>query len=591
MLLDAVDHRLRHALHAEWDRRLGEPIEGIPRGVTVVLAGHRAAGKSTVLPQVASQLQRQGIDLDVELERRYQRPLKPWVEVDVASFREAEAAVFASLPAGGVVAVGGGFLAHHASRLRGAVVVEVPVSFETYAERLQHDETRGRLYPSLSRDQELRRVFHERSALHAAAQPLSWVDFALKLRRPLRPGRVVTVPPGEDVIRFAERARSAGADWVEVRSDLHDVNVSLEPVAQVLPVLVSRRTEHVSPGWISAASMVDEPHDGNLTPSHLASFHSEAPLSTSAALAAWGHVGEGTRIKHVEPLTHPSEFRTLLATQEALMARFGQERVTVLATGPWALPFRAVLAQRNALDYLALDSHWAAAPGQRLLADARREARYAQRDGFTQRLGIVGGDVSRSRSPRIHPQPFDRINLPPDAPLGELLAALAPHYRGFAVTNPFKKPVALVASASRAAVNTLIRGTAWQSDNTDVAGAHAVLDVLAPQGVCTVLGDGGVTEALRQAAGSRKLPLNVIRTAMVSDEPVTGAVVWTWPPHLPVPDVLRFHQARVAVISYGPAGRSIAERIRQRGGQPLRLGPRWFIAQARLQRQLWEGAF
>jgi hypothetical protein len=46
----------------------------------------------------------------------------------------------------------------------------------------------------------------------------------------------------------------------------------------------------------------------------------------------------------------------------------------------------------------------------------------------------------------------------------------------------------------------------------------------------------------------------------------------------------------VAVIAYGAPGLAIARKIRELGGTPVRLGPRWFIAQARRQRQLWESA-
>ena len=48
--------------------------------------------------------------------------------------------------------------------------------------------------------------------------------------------------------------------------------------------------------------------------------------------------------------------------------------------------------------------------------------------------------------------------------------------------------------------------------------------------------------------------------------------------------------ARVAVIAYGAPGRTIAAQVRARGGQPVMLGARWFIAQARRQKALWESA-
>ncbi len=109
-------------------------------------------------------------------------------------------------------------------------------------------------------------------------------------------------------------------------------------------------------------------------------------------------------------------------------------------------------------------------------------------------------------------------------------------------------------------------------------------------GKVTVLGDGGVTPALRVAAKTLGLELEVIPAAGVTSTPVRGAVVWTWPALVPVPAALRFEDAKVAVIAYGVPARAIAKEISSRGGVPVRFGPRWFIAQARQQRTLWEAA-
>lgn len=84
--------------------------------------------------------------------------------------------------------------------------------------------------------------------------------------------------------------------------------------------------------------------------------------------------------------------------------------------------------------------------------------------------------------------------------------------------------------------------------------------------------------------------LNVITRAKVGAEPLTGAVVWTWPASVEAPEALRFHDARVAVVAYGAPARKIAAVIRARGGTPVMLGARWFIAQARRQKTLWESA-
>lgn len=588
-LFDELDHRLSANLRASYERRLGEPIDGLPRGTTVVLAGHRAAGKSRLLPHVAALLNRPAIDLDDVLAR--QRPLPDWVAHDVLSFRAAERAAFRQVPRGCVVSVGGGFLASHAPALAGCVVVLVPITYDTYVERLRQDATRPRLRPELSIQAELREVFAEREELHRAARPVAFVDFALRLQRGVRARRVVTAPPGADVVGFAWHARHLGADLLELRTDVTPSTLELRAVIRALPVLAAERGAPVPGAWAQAAEMIDsELGSQRFEPglSQLVSFHSPQALTTEAALAAWAAVPDGSRIKHVEPLVSLSRASILLATQTALIDRFGPERVTVLATGPLALPVRACLAQRNALDYLSLDPAWSAAPGQRLLADAVREAKYAV-PGHG-RLAILGSAIAHSRSPRLHVQPFDRIELPEDTDVGELLQTLHSTHRGFAITNPFKKRVAEAVGASDAAVNTLVRTpTGWAASNTDVAGAHAVLKTLQCNTI-HVLGDGGAATALRTAAQQLGVTLLVQTHDSAFETPLTGAAVWTWPAMVEPPPALRMASCQVAVIAYGPPGRQIAQRIRLAGGMPRMLGPRWFIAQARRQRALWENA-
>ncbi len=583
-LFEQVDPRLQNALSAEFARRRGERLEGIARGVTVVLAGHRAAGKTTLLPQVAKALGREGLDLDTELARRSGRSLRDWLREDERGFREAERALFSELPRGLVVSVGGGFLSLHTSALKSCVVVDVPVTFATYSERLLADATRPRLRPELSVEEELREVYAERTERHAAARPMSLVEFALRLERGSRARRVVTLPPGAALEPFAWAARHAGAELLEVRSDLHPQELDLLPASRALPILVAQRTPRPLPAaWLKVAELVDrEMNAEHRGEGRVFSHHSPAPLTTLEALERWSTFSGGTHLKHVEPLGSPSRFPEVLETQRALQERYGAERVTVLVTGPTALPFRAVLAERNALDYLAFDGAWAAAPGQRLLADAVREAKSPRRA----RLGILGSNVGHSRSPRLHTQPFDRIDWPAETPLDELLDALRPHYRGFAVTNPFKKPAAAYTGSKLSAVNTLIReGASWRSENTDVDGARAVLEKLGTKSL-TVLGDGGVTVALRETGAE----LKVLTRVMINATPISGTVVWTWPANVETPAALRFENARVAVVAYGAPGRKIAAEIRARGGTPVMLGARWFIAQARRQKQLWESA-
>ncbi|HET9450673.1 MAG TPA: shikimate dehydrogenase [Aggregicoccus sp.] len=407
------------------------------------------------------------------------------------------------------------------------------------------------------------------------------------------PLRVVTLPPAlraEAALPFARQAFRRGAQLLELRTDLHAPgDVDPRALAQVLPLLVSERERPVPPAWLAAARLVDLPVEGVLQsggPQLLASHHAERPLSTAEALALWARpLPAGTHVKHVEPLGSPERLPQLLETQAALLARFGQGRVTVLAMGALALPARAVLATRNALDYLAVGEGFRAAAGQRLLEDAVREQRAEQ----ALRRGILGTGIAHSRSPRIHRQPFDRIDLPEDAPVEALVDALLPHYAGFAVTSPFKKRLARHVGSALDAVNTLVRrGSGWEAFNTDFEGARAVLRRLAERELF-VLGDGGASAALRAVAGEEGVGLRVLRRAEV-EVPLRGCGVWTWPERVELPPGLRFEGARVAVIAYGAPGRRIAEQIRRHGGTPVPLGAAWFIAQARRQRSLWETA-
>ena len=92
---------------------------------------------------------------------------------------------------------------------------------------------------------------------------------------------------------------------------------------------------------------------------------------------------------------------------------------------------------------------------------------------------------------------------------------------------------------------------------------------------------------------SRSLLLPIdqpITRAQITSTSLRGPIVWTWPSLVAVPEALRFEGAQVAVVAYGPPAQHIAREIVARGGTPKRLGPRWFIAQARRQRSLWESS-
>ncbi|HEX8704320.1 MAG TPA: shikimate dehydrogenase [Myxococcaceae bacterium] len=419
--------------------------------------------------------------------------------------------------------------------------------------------------------------------------------------------RVVTLPPvvkGAEAVRFAEEVRRRGANILEVRTDLHaPEDVDGLALSNVLPLLISERGKPLPSAWLAVANYVDRDvtvsTEAPVGPGRLlvASHHAERPLSTEEALRLWeATLPANAFVKHIEPLGSPARLPQLLETQARLIARFGQRRVTVLAMGAVALPARAVLAGRNALDYVAAGGGWSAAPGQRLLDDVVRGGRNPHprplpegEGALALRKGILGTSIVHSRSPRIHRQPFDRIDIPEDGPVEELVDSLLPHYAGFAVTSPFKLRLAKHTRSPLEAINTLVRrGDHWESFNTDVEGARTVLKRLGAR-EAFVLGDGGSTAALRAVSREVDCPLRVLKRSEIQ-QPLSGAGVWTWPDRIPPPEGLRFEGARVAVIAYGTPGRRVAQEISRRGGTPVMLGAAWFIAQARRQRELWESA-
>ncbi|HEX8818395.1 MAG TPA: shikimate kinase [Archangium sp.] len=174
-ILEAVDPRLAPSLREELARPGLRPRPTPEQ--TVVIAGHRSAGKTRLLPMVSGLLGRSGMDLDHELERRHGRPLREWVTKEPESFRQAERALFLELPRGSLVAVGGGFIAYHAETLHPCYTLLVPISFETYRERLLADTTRPRLRPGMSLEEEISSIYEQRSLLHSRVHTVSLVEF------------------------------------------------------------------------------------------------------------------------------------------------------------------------------------------------------------------------------------------------------------------------------------------------------------------------------------------------------------------------------------------------------------------------------
>lgn len=184
-ILGSVDPRLSTSIREEFARM--QPGTPPAASSTIVIGGHRAAGKTRLLPLVSALTGRPGVDLDVELEKQSGRALRDWVVEDTDGFRQAERDLFLSLPAGGLVAVGGGFLSHHPRALRECYTLLVPICFETYRERLLKDTRRPRLRPGVSLEKELSAVYEQRELLHARVPTVSIAAFLRAFADPENP--------------------------------------------------------------------------------------------------------------------------------------------------------------------------------------------------------------------------------------------------------------------------------------------------------------------------------------------------------------------------------------------------------------------
>lgn len=187
MLMEKILARLDERLPLAALRELAEaeharlPPLRVTKTGQVALVGHRAAGKSRILGFLSAWCGRKAVDLDRHIETVHGRNLRDWFNEDPASFRKAERETFLALPPGQVVSCGGGFLSLHADLLGPPhVAVQIPVSFETYVERLSRDRNRPRLRPELPLEDELRQVWDEREALHATSPAVGLVSFLLR---------------------------------------------------------------------------------------------------------------------------------------------------------------------------------------------------------------------------------------------------------------------------------------------------------------------------------------------------------------------------------------------------------------------------
>lgn len=150
--------------------------------MVITLIGYRGTGKSTVGSQLASRLNWDFVDTDLEIERTAGKSIAEiFAEDGEPRFRDLERDELQRQLAGNhvVVSVGGGAILDDQSRQNMAAagpVVWLQATVETIVERLQEDETTATSRPSLTGGgifAEVSEVLLQREPLYAEAASLT----------------------------------------------------------------------------------------------------------------------------------------------------------------------------------------------------------------------------------------------------------------------------------------------------------------------------------------------------------------------------------------------------------------------------------
>ncbi len=328
---------------------------------------------------------------------------------------------------------------------------------------------------------------------------------------------------------FALRAKRAGADVLEIRSDL---TPALQPFVSCLPLLVSVRGTNdelcdlLTPVFVDIEESSDTvwlPKGAKL----ILSFHDHTKTPTFAALKTIVSRMQKQKPWAIKIATFVQSYDDLL-TLEKLQNWLKENnlRSIVLGMGPKAHLSRVLSPLRNVFTYATLDPADAAAPGQLPMS------MYALTKGrkHPKLFGILGGPhVTASLSPVIHNALFQRHNIDalyscfPSENFSETMKSLAKlDIKGLSVTAPFKHDAFGAASKCEATVeklgvaNTLVRTStptyatasvgrpnpsppgggalskrAWKGFITDSFGIREGYPMLAGVKTVAILGAGG----------------------------------------------------------------------------------------------------
>lgn len=333
---------------------------------------------------------------------------------------------------------------------------------------------------------------------------------------------VVTLPPSaiKKPLEFVKKAKNAGTDILEIRSDL---TPGVKPFRSPLPLLLAIRggehemIERLKPEFVDfdAKDIVETQNFASLPKNvrlhFICSYHNHTSTPSFSDLkkivqkmcssSPW-------MIKIAVQVNAYNDFLTLRNLQAFLNKK--SVRSTVLAMGPKAHLLRALSPITNHWTYVCLDGFDASAVGQipmsfyRFMSCRSNSALY----------GILGGlQVSASLSPTIQNALFQKYKIPaiyscfPTDDLDEAWTSLTRlGVRGFSVTAPYKKDILSYLDAVDplvaylASANTVVKTKhGWMGYNTDVDGFVRGYPQLKKVREVAILGAGGVVPAIIEA--------------------------------------------------------------------------------------------
>ena len=320
---------------------------------------------------------------------------------------------------------------------------------------------------------------------------------------------VVTLPASarKDPRAFSQRARTAGAQILEIRGDL---TPDLQPFDSALPLLASPRSrDQTMPRRLSADYVdleldeeADLPDDFTL----IRSVHRHDAMPELDEMEKIMRELLETECDIVKIAITIRSYDDLRRLEELRMMISPLKRQIVLGMGPMAHRNRMLSPLMNALTYTFLDDGEQAAPGQVPLSMYRLTANCSAPKIY----GLVGGmECVKSLSPLIHNTLFQRHEIdamyvlyPTESLEDFSRSATLQKNQGLSITAPWKKDIMQYAESldpltkKLGSMNTGIKKDGqWTGYNTDVMGIEKGYDWSSVKSVA-ILGSGGVVPAV-----------------------------------------------------------------------------------------------